>query len=98
MDAAALQAAGWVSREAQGYTGFIEPLWMRGAAGVDRTIGFITDARHANYHGPVHGGALKNLADIAHGWIAAGALGGPQCVAAQEIGREAGRERVCQDV
>src|SRR3546814_7882457 len=75
MDAAALQAAGWVSREAQGYTGFIAPLWMRGAAGVDRTIGFITDARHANYHGTVHGGALMNFADIALGWIAADALG-----------------------
>src|SRR3546814_19604718 len=67
MDAAALQAAGWVSREAQGYTGFIAPLWMRGAAGVDSTIRFITDARQANYTGTVHGGALINFATIALG-------------------------------
>lgn len=83
MDAAALQAAGWVSREAQGYTGYIAPLWVRGAAGVDRTVGFLADARHANYHDTVHGGALMTFADIALGWIAADALGATNCVTAQ---------------
>src|SRR3546814_13653269 len=82
MDAAALQAAGWVSREAPGYTCFIAPLWMRGAAGVDRTIGFITDARHAHYPGTVHGGAPMTLPDIAHCWIQASALGATDCVTA----------------
>lgn len=78
-----MQAAGWVAREARGYTGFIAPLWSRGTAGVDRAVGFIADARHANYHGTVHGGALMTFADIALGWIAADALDATNCVTVQ---------------
>lgn len=83
MDAAALQAAGWSPREAEGFTGYIAPLWVRGTAGVDRAVGFIADARHANYHDTVHGGALMTFADIALGWIAADALNRTGCVTAQ---------------
>lgn len=83
MDAATLQAAGWVPREAQGFTGFLAPLWVRGTAGVDRTVGFIADPRHANYQETVHGGALMTYADIALGWVAADALGHTRCVTAQ---------------
>lgn len=83
MDATALQAAGWKAIEAQGFTGYIAPLWVRGTAGVDRTAGFIADARHVNYQETVHGGALMTFADIALGWIAADALGHSRCVTAQ---------------
>jgi acyl-coenzyme A thioesterase PaaI-like protein len=85
MDAAALQAAGWVARQAEGFTGFIAPLWILGASDTSRGrgVGFIADARHTNYHDTVHGGALMTFADIALGWIAADALGHPSCVTAQ---------------
>jgi acyl-coenzyme A thioesterase PaaI-like protein len=83
MDAAALQAAGWRAIEAPGFTGFIAPLWVRGTAGVDRTVGFIADARHTNYQQTVHGGALMTYADIALGWAVADALGHSHCVTMQ---------------
>jgi len=85
MDAAALLSAGWISREAQGFTGFIAPLWVRGAPGVDRALGFIADSRHANYQETVHGGALMTFADLALGWVAADTLQRPRtgCVTAQ---------------
>lgn len=83
MDAATLQAEGWTSRDAKGYTGSIAPLWVRGVPGVDRAVGFVAEPRHANYSETVHGGALMTFADIALGWVAADALGSTQCVTAQ---------------
>jgi acyl-coenzyme A thioesterase PaaI-like protein len=85
MDAAALRAAGWSPRDAQGFTGFIAPLWILGASDKSRGrgVGFIADERHVNYQQTVHGGALMTFADIALGWIAAEALGHTRCVTAQ---------------
>ena len=83
MDSASLRAAGWSERGAGGYTASIAPLWVRGAAGAGRTVGFIADARHVNYQDTVHGGALMTFADIALGWIAADAIGHGKCVTAQ---------------
>lgn len=83
MDAATLRAAGWSSRDALGFTGFIAPLWSRGTPGSDRAVGFIADERHVNYQDTVHGGALMTFADIALGWVASAALGHARCVTAQ---------------
>ena len=83
MDADALRAAGWRSREAEGFTGYIAPLWMHGEEGSVTGVGFLADARHVNYQDTVHGGALMTFADIALGWIAAGALGHKRIVTAQ---------------
>ncbi|MDB5968619.1 MAG: PaaI family thioesterase [Hydrocarboniphaga sp.] len=83
MDAAALQAAGWSAHEAQGFTAYIAPLWVRGIPGAGRAAGFIADERHVNYQETVHGGALMTFADIALGWVATDALGHKRCVTAQ---------------
>ena len=83
MDADALRAAGWRAQEARGYTGGIAPLWVRGAPGAGRTVGFIADERHTNYQDTVHGGALMTFADIALGWVAADAIDHARCVTAQ---------------
>jgi acyl-coenzyme A thioesterase PaaI-like protein len=81
--AAALREAGWSSIDANGFTGYIAPLWRRGTPGVDREVGFIADERHTNYQETVHGGALMTFADIGLGWVAADAIGHTRCVTAQ---------------
>ncbi len=82
MNSESLEAAGWVAREADDFTGNIAPLWIRGTAG-DREIGFLVGPQHSNNRQTLHGGALMTFADIAVGHAAADALGHANCVTAQ---------------
>jgi|HubBroStandDraft_1064217.scaffolds.fasta_scaffold00395_19 acyl-coenzyme A thioesterase PaaI-like protein len=82
-DPGELNASGWTSVEAAGFTGQLGPLWVRGAGGT-REIGFFAAPHHGNSHlGTVHGGLLMIFADIGLGYGAADALGGQHCATAQ---------------
>jgi acyl-coenzyme A thioesterase PaaI-like protein len=82
-DPAELSAAGWTCVEADGFTGQLGPIWVRGN-GAAREIGFVAAPHHGNTHlGSVHGGVLMTFADIGLGYGAADALGGQHCATAQ---------------
>lgn len=55
-------AEGWSPRPPQGFTGLTGPLWSR-PEGDGWAYGVLTDERHANGHGIVHGGMLVTLLD-----------------------------------
>ena len=82
MNPETLKAAGWKAREADGFTGAIGPLWVRGTPG-ERDIGMVVGPQHGNNRQVLHGGALMTFADVAVGYAAADALGHANCVTAQ---------------
>lgn len=61
-------AAGWLPLPGDGFATLIGPLWHRpGADGAPPRFAMLADARHANFHGVVHGGMLMSFADTALG-------------------------------
>lgn len=75
-----LRAAGWESRDLDGFTGHVSPLWIR--RDNDRaSLGMIVEDRHTNYHiGTLHGGAIMTFADVALGMAVSEAIGHPMTV------------------
>ena len=54
-------AAGWLPLSGDGFATLIGPLWHRpGADGTPPRFAMLADARHANFHGVVHGGMLMS--------------------------------------
>ncbi|WP_052025395.1 PaaI family thioesterase [Novosphingobium sp. AP12] len=83
VDAAALEAQGWVPTQASAFSAAIGPTWMRGEPGA-REVALLTGEMAANDHLKViHGGALMTFADIALGIVAVDAVGEPRCATAQ---------------
>ncbi len=70
---------GWSTRSAGGFAGLVGPLWARRED--DRwAYGLLTDPRHANPAGLVHGGLLTTLLDHALSAIAWQDAGRRPCV------------------
>ena len=59
---------GWLPMPGDGFATLIGPFWHRpGADGAPPRFAMLADARHANFHGVVHGGMLMSFADTALG-------------------------------
>ena len=57
-------AQGWKRLDFAGFAAFIGPFWGKEVDGA-HLVGLLTEARHANRNGTVHGGVLLSLADQA---------------------------------
>lgn len=66
---------GWISPPDNGFTATIGPLWTSGDD-ARRMYAILTDERHRNHNGGVHGGLIAALADHAMGNVARHAIGG----------------------
>lgn len=77
-----LEQAGWAIEPGDGYRNHIGPLWSR-IDGDQKRFGMLTDARHANRFGVVHGGLLLSLADESLGITSLIANGGRRQVTIQ---------------
>ncbi|GAB3102631.1 PaaI family thioesterase [Aestuariicella hydrocarbonica] len=75
IDCHTLEAEGWTSLSANGFTGLAGPFWSRGE-GEERAMGLLLEERHSNNHlGTVHGGVVMTFADIGLGSAVAVAMG-----------------------
>lgn len=74
--------AGWATEPGDGYRNHIGPLWSR-QDGAHKRFGLLTDERHANRFGVVHGGLLLSLADESLGITSLIANGGRRQVTIQ---------------
>lgn len=81
-DAAALEAAGWKSRELPGFIGLVGPLWTRRETET-WAYGLHMQAKHLNPANRVHGGAIMTLMDHAISSVAWEACGRKPCVTVQ---------------
>ena len=79
MNAVDPAAAGWKSRTLEGFIGFVGPLWTR-QENNGWAYGIVTEPRHANRAGIVHGGLLVTLIDHALSAIAWEAAARRPCV------------------
>ena len=77
-------ANGWLPLPADGFSTLIGPLWHRpGADATPPRFALLTDQRHANFHGIVHGGLLMSFADTALGITVWELIGRQPCVTIQ---------------
>ena len=61
-------ADGWLPLPGDGFSTLIGPLWRRpGTDEAPSRFALLTDQRHANFHGIVHGGLLMSFGDTALG-------------------------------
>lgn len=75
IDSQTLEAKGWTSISASGFTGLAGPFWSYGE-GEDKTMGLLLEERHSNNHlGTVHGGVVMTFADIGLGSAVAAVMG-----------------------
>ncbi|OGA20210.1 MAG: hypothetical protein A3I01_16045 [Betaproteobacteria bacterium RIFCSPLOWO2_02_FULL_65_24] len=74
--------AGWRQHTLSGFVQLVGPLWSRRDEG-EWKYGFLTDAKHANPAGVIHGGLLTTLMDHALSAIAREAAGRLPCVTIQ---------------
>jgi uncharacterized protein (TIGR00369 family) len=57
---------GWVHlAPAETFSAMAGPIWFRPYSETEPGCGFLSEPRHANYGGVIHGGALLTLADMA---------------------------------
>lgn len=75
MDPKTLEAQGWESVTAGGFTGLVGPFWRRGKC-VEQTMGLLLGDHHCNNHlGTAHGGVVMTFADIGLGSGVAAVMG-----------------------
>jgi uncharacterized protein (TIGR00369 family) len=56
---------GWIRQSMRDtFSAHAGPFWFRDIASKEPGVGFVSEPRHANGHGMVHGGALLTLADM----------------------------------
>ena len=77
-----LALAGWRQHALKGFVQLVGPLWSRRDED-EWKYGFLTEAKHANPAGVVHGGLLATLMDHALSAIAWEAAGRLPCVTVQ---------------
>lgn len=82
MTPTSLTEAGWKPRQLPGHMGLIGPLWTR-REGASWAYGLLTEERHLNPVGVVHGGALATLLDHGLSAIAWEAARRQPCVTVQ---------------
>jgi acyl-coenzyme A thioesterase PaaI-like protein len=83
MDAAQLEADGWVRLPTAAFSAAIGPTWVKGEPGA-RTVALLAHEGIVNDYGAVvHGGALMTFTDIALGMGTADALPGQSYVTVQ---------------
>lgn len=77
-------AAGWRPLPADGFAGHAGPvLYKPGDGGEPPVFAMLTDGRHTNIHGIVHGGALMTFADTGLGITVWETSGRKPCVTVQ---------------
>ncbi len=83
MDAARLEADGWVRMSGTQFNEAAGPYWVRKDAS-GRTVGLLSEDQHGNgYVGTIHGGVLMTFADIALGMGVVDAADTRNCVTLQ---------------
>lgn len=74
---------GWLPLRGDGFATLIGPLWHRPSVDGAPRFALLTDPRHANFHGIVHGGMLMSFADTALGITVWELIGRQPCVTIQ---------------
>lgn len=82
MDAAALQADGWIPVRGHAFVTHVGPFWHRGE-GPDFEVAFVGDEKHANHINTVNGGMLATFVDVALGYAVVKSVGGSSCATAK---------------
>ena len=73
---------GWTKLDNMGFGGLVGPFWAKDEA-EGRALGILTDSRHANRAGMIHGGMLMTMMDHALGYMSWHESGRNGCVTMQ---------------